>query len=61
MTPETEVTLKACPICDGKAAIEDIGLPDTRIWCTVCQLATKWHDTRAEAIAAWNRRTHEQD
>lgn len=55
--------LKSCPFCGGDARAFDNGVGyDPRPWAVWCQgegCAARMHDhyaTKAEAIAAWNRR-----
>jgi len=54
--------LKKCPFCGGKAM-----LIRAREWygyysvgCSKCGIETNLHDTPAEAIAAWNRRSNDE-
>lgn len=50
----TEPKLLPCPWCGEAAEIIDHG-SSYRVVCSTCW--PPWGDTRAEAIAAWNRRT----
>lgn len=49
-------TLKPCPFCGGEAATWDNGLPDTIVACRSCDVQTRWHQSREEAVSVWNRR-----
>ena len=54
--------LKNCPFCGGKVEIlhyENDGYLPT---CTKCDgMIEKWHSTKEEAIAAWNRREYKEE
>ena len=49
--------LKPCPFCGGEAKLRRYG--DSAycyIECSQCEIGAYFYDTKAEAIAAWNRR-----
>ena len=48
--------LKACPFCGSAAREPEYDGDFWSVDCTSCQAYTWNHDTRTEAIAAWNRR-----
>ena len=55
--------LKRCPFCGGEAetrcSVAYAGyVYDGYVECLVCGSRTQIYYTKAEAIAAWNRRTH---
>lgn len=65
---KSEVKLKPCPFCGGKAKLKDFSAEgryvDYRIVCTVCPVKMEgWGQanklTREAAVIAWNRRTPE--
>jgi hypothetical protein len=63
MTQDTE-KLAVCPFCGGEGVPNDIGAAGQEDWCRrytatcrECCCNCGWHDTEAEAIAAWNQRT----
>lgn len=47
--------LKPCPFCGGKAVVHTLGTGYI-VECLKCDVTTAYEDTKAEAIAAWNRR-----
>ena len=59
LTP-IEPELKPCPFCGASGAYLGIlHQPTHRVWCKRCGVTTEMvgEMTRADAIAAWNRRT----
>lgn len=66
-TPETdsyrvsEENLRECPFCGGEATVHNYpNVTSGRDWfvhCKPCDMSLDAFSTRAEAIAAWNRRT----
>jgi Lar family restriction alleviation protein len=65
MNAETKAALLPCPFCGGEAALLDAGpWPDGHYtWSPMCisgpcAVWNTYYDTKAEAIAAWNRRAH---
>lgn len=53
--------LKPCPFCGGKACtlIDEEGYtPQYSVQCQNCKIETLAFDKKAEAIAAWNKRTN---
>jgi len=55
-----EPELKPCPFCGASGAYLGIlHQPTHRVWCKRCGVTTEMvgEMTRADAIAAWNRRT----
>lgn len=51
--------IKRCPFCGGEAYLDKIQdiYPKFFIRCRGCQVETKWHAIRNDAITAWNTRT----
>jgi Lar family restriction alleviation protein len=53
--------LKPCPFCGGDGMLYDTSQFGLFIaWCNNCGVDTDPYDTREEAIAAWNQRTHDK-
>jgi Lar family restriction alleviation protein len=53
-------TLLPCPFCGGEARYQTNGLDRARygeVVCNACDFCGPAHSTKAEAIAAWNRRS----
>lgn len=53
--------LKPCPFCGAEAEVVEapaIFEHTARfgVCCTACECSTPWTDSRAAAVAAWNRR-----
>lgn len=50
--------LKPCPFCGAAAVVREHEYGGYfRACCTGCGTFSRWLDTEADAIAAWNRRT----
>lgn len=59
-------TLRECPFCGAEAEVVEapaIFEHPARfgVCCTVCECSTPWTDSRAEAVAAWNRRANKEE
>lgn len=66
---ETEIELKRCPCCGGKAAVRNEQKPmedadgnfsEFTIWkvtCLACGLSTAWAFDRESGCRRWNMRT----
>jgi hypothetical protein len=51
--------MKPCPFCSSAAVAETLDSRSAWAYCDNEECGVElWADTRAEAIAAWNRRTH---
>lgn len=64
---ETELELKPCPFCGGKAEIQ-YGACDYNVYQVVCHneqdccnAMNGWSDTPEEAAEQWNRRADTND
>ena len=53
-------TLKACPMCGGKAGIFRVDYHGFRVSCNTCGVETRVYENKENAIARWNRRTNNE-
>ncbi|MCH5205682.1 MAG: Lar family restriction alleviation protein [Oscillospiraceae bacterium] len=56
----TEIKLKPCPFCGGRAELDEIGLI-YRVICMRCLSKSSSCGYRRDAIDAWNTRVSEKD
>lgn len=49
--------LKPCPFCGGEAVVHTLGT-GYMVECLECAVSTVCENTKAEAVAAWNRRSY---
>ena len=52
----TNIKLKSCPFCGGKAEYIVCGLDAFYICCKQCRASSKIYNKKLEAITAWNMR-----
>ncbi len=51
--------LSGCPFCGSYGSVFTDTHDRYQVVCSRCFAGTEWYSTRKEAIAAWNRRTHD--
>jgi Lar family restriction alleviation protein len=57
----SEIKLKPCPFCGGKAEMVSDFEDEHYVYCTGCKGGWKTMENPEEAAAAWNRRCEDGD
>ena len=54
----TNIKLKSCPFCGGKAELVTCGLYAFYIRCKQCRMGSGVYEKKREAVIAWNMRVN---
>ena len=57
----SEIKLKPCPFCGGKANMSLIFRAGFKVECTVCGCKTTLFNRNGDAINVWNRRADDEE